>query len=205
MNYYPKSILELVKNFSKLPGIGRKTAERLAMHVVLGSSVDAEALAASILEVKKKVQLCSRCFALSDSDICGICKNPERDNSVLCVVEKPADMTSIEKSGAFPGLYHILQGVLSPVEGIGPDDIRIKELINRVRQDGIREVLIATSTTVEGEATALYIAEGLQNLQVRVTRIASGVPMGGDLKYVDQVTIKRAIETRHNLKLHENS
>ncbi len=197
MNYYPASILKLIKNISRLPGIGEKTAERLAMHILKAPRIEAEQLANSILELKDKVRLCSKCFALSDSDLCNICNDPARDTELLCVVEQPADMVSVEKSGAFPGRYHILSGVLSPMNGVGPNDIRIRELISRVKESNIKEVVLATSTNVEGEATAAYIAQLLEKYPVKVTRIASGVPMGGDLKYVDQVTLKIAMETRH--------
>jgi recombination protein RecR len=187
----------LIENFSKLPGIGEKTAERLAMHVLRAPRSEAEQLSNSIKLIKEKVRLCSMCFAFSDADICNICSDQRRTSSILCVVEQPPDMVAIEKSGSFAGLYHILQGVLSPMNGIGPDSIRIKELLSRIAQGKIKEVILATSTNVEGEATAAYLAERIENYPVKVTRIASGVPMGGDLKYVDQVTLKRAMETRH--------
>ncbi len=197
MSHYPPSILKLIESFSKLPGIGEKTAERLAMHVLRAPRNEAEQLSRSIQGIKENVRLCSMCFAFSDADICNICSDQRRTSSILCVVEQPPDMVAIEKSGSFAGLYHILQGVLSPMNGIGPDSIRIKELISRIAQGKIKEVILATSTNVEGEATAAYIAERLENYPVKVTRIASGVPMGGDLKYVDQVTLKRAMDTRH--------
>ncbi len=197
MSHYPSSIQKLIESFSKLPGIGEKTAERLAMHVLRAPRSEAEQLSSSIKGIKEKVRLCSMCFAFSDTDICNLCSDQRRTSSILCVVEQPPDMVAIEKSGSFAGLYHILQGVLSPMNGIGPDSIRIKELISRIAQGKIKEVIIATSTNVEGEATAAYLAERLENYPVKVTRIASGVPMGGDLKYVDQVTLKRAMETRH--------
>lgn len=197
MSHYPPSILKLIESFSKLPGIGEKTAERLTMHVLRAPRNEAEQLSRSIQGIKEKVRLCSMCFAFSDADICNICSDQRRTSSILCVVEQPPDMVAIEKSGSFAGLYHILQGVLSPMNGIGPDSIRIKELISRIAQGKIKEVILATSTNVEGEATAAYIAERLENYTVKVTRIASGVPMGGDLKYVDQVTLKRAMDTRH--------
>lgn len=197
MSYYPDSLLKLIKNLSKLPGIGEKTAERLAMHILRAPRKEAEQLSHSIIEIKEKVKLCSMCFALSDTDVCNICSDPARTPSILCVVEQPADMVAIEKSGSFKGLYHILEGALSPMDGIGPDDIRIKELITRIARDKIKEVVLATSTNIEGETTAGYIAEQLKNHPVKVTRIASGVPIGGDLKYVDQVTLKKAMETRH--------
>jgi recombination protein RecR len=199
MSYYPASIQNLINHISRLPGIGEKTAERLALHILRGSRQEAEQLANSILNIKDRVKLCSRCFALSDSDTCGLCSDPARDPLFLCVVEQPADMVAVEKSGAFRGMYHILSGALSPMNGIGPEDIRIRELIARVEKDQVKEVVLATGTNVEGEATASYIAQILEKYHIQVTRIASGVPMGGDLKYVDQVTLKRALETRHAL------
>jgi len=197
MNYYPPSILKLIKSLSKLPGIGEKTAERLAMHILRAPRREAEQLSNRIVEAKDTIRLCSICFGLSDTDICKICSDQTRTSSILCVVEQPADMVAIEKSGAFTGLYHILEGVLSPMDGIGPDNIRIKELISRIANGGIKEVILATSTNLEGEATAAYIADRIENYPIKVTRIASGVPIGGDLKYVDQITLKKAMETRH--------
>ncbi|MBF0302310.1 MAG: recombination protein RecR [Desulfamplus sp.] len=204
MNYYPESILKLIKSLSTLPGIGRKTAERLALHILHAPLHEAQAIASDILELKQKVTLCSQCFALSDTEHCRICSNVNRDGSIICVVENPTDMAAIEKSGAFNGYYHILGGALSPMDGIGPDEIRLKELFARVRGKGIREVIIATATDVEGEATASYIADTIRTITdnikkkcLIVSRIASGIPMGGDLQYVDQVTMQRAMEGRH--------
>ncbi len=197
MNHYPESINNLINSLSRLPGIGKKTAERLALHLVRAPLNEARQLSHSIMALKETVQFCSMCFALSDSRLCRICANPSRDPSKLCVVETPADMLSIEKSGAFGGLYHILQGVLSPMDGIGPDEIRAAELFRRIGKGEVKEVILATGTNVEGEATAAFIADRLQEFPVSVTRIASGVPMGGDLKYVDQVTLKRAMESRN--------
>lgn len=199
MNHYPASIRQLIKLMARLPGIGEKTAERLALHLLYASDPLVEELARSILEVKQKVRLCSRCFSLSDAELCTICSNPARDAAVVCVVEQPGDLAAVEKSGAFSGGYHVLSGVLSPMNGVGPDDIRIRELIARVTAGGVREVILATGTSVEGEATAAFIAGRLDALPVTVTRIASGVPMGGDLKYVDQVTLKKAMESRRAL------
>jgi len=197
MSYYPASIQNLIKNIAKLPGIGEKTAERLAMHILQGSRPEAERLAQSILDVKDKVRFCSRCFALSDDEICRMCSDPGRDSTFVCVVEQPADMVAVEKSGAFRGMYHILCGVLSPMNGVGPEDIRIRELTARIERDQVKEVVLATSTNVEGEATASYIAQILTKFQVKTTRIASGVRVEAALKYVDQVTLKKALETRH--------
>ena len=199
MNHYPASIRQLIKLMARLPGIGEKTAERLALHLLYASDPLVEELARSILEVKQKVRLCARCFSLSDAELCGICSNPARDASSVCVVEQPGDLAALEKSGAFRGGYHVLSGVLSPMNGVGPDDIRIRELIARVTAGGVREVILATGTSVEGEATAAFIAGRLAAFPVTVTRIASGVPVGGDLKYVDQVTLRKAMEARRAL------
>ena len=182
MDYYPRSIKNLIATLARLPGIGRKTAERLAMHILQQPAEDAHQLARSIVDLKKKLRLCSRCFALSDDVLCRICNDPARESGLICVVEQPADMASIEKSGAFKGRYHILGGVLSPMDGIGPDDIKIAELVARVEKEDVNEIILATGTNVEGESTAAYIAGGLGSMPVTVTRIASGVPMGGDLK-----------------------
>ncbi|MCG6972614.1 MAG: recombination mediator RecR [Desulfobacterales bacterium] len=200
MNHYPPSVLKLIKHLARLPGVGEKTAERLAMHILRAPRTEAEQLSRSIIEIKEKVRRCSLCFSLSDTDICQICSDPARTSSMLCVVEQPADMVAIEKSESFKGLYHILGGALSPMDGIGPDDIRIKELVARIAQGKTEEVILATSTTIEGETTADYIANHLGNQPVRITRIASGVPVGGDLKYVDQVTLRKSMETRHAIK-----
>lgn len=199
MNHYPVSIQNLIRNLATLPGIGEKTAERLAMHILKRPAGEIRKLAASMVDIKEKLRLCENCFALSDSKLCRICSDQTRDISVICVVEQPADMASIEKSGAFKGVYHILGGALSPMDGIGPDDIRIRELVERIKNPAIKEIVLATATNVEGESTASYIAGLLENRSLTITRIASGVPMGGDLKYVDQVTLKRAMETRRIL------
>jgi recombination protein RecR len=196
-NQYPASVVNLIQHLSKLPGIGAKTAERMATHVLRTSKDEVSQLARSLLEVKERVQICTRCFGMSDDPLCRICSNPTRDQSVLCVVEQPTDMAAIEKSGAFKGLYHILHGTLAPMDGIGPEDIRIAELLSRIATDDICEVIIATGTSVEGESTAAYLSEQLKDRPVTVTRIASGVPVGGDLKYIDQITLKRAMECRH--------
>ncbi len=200
MNHYPKSILNLIDNFSKLPGIGKKTAERLTMHILRTPRREAEMLSASIMELKNKMRLCSLCFSLSENELCEICSNDSRDKTRICVVERPADMVSIEKSGAHKGVYHVLQGVLSPMDGIGPDELRLKELLRRIESGIIKEVIIATGTNVEGESTASYIIDRLKKYKVQVSRIATGIPMGGDLKYIDQVTLKRAMESRYGVK-----
>lgn len=199
MQHYPESIRALIRSFAKLPGIGEKTAERLAMHVLRRPAQEAEALAHSIVDVKQKVRLCVDCFGLSDGERCHICQDLSRVASLVCVVEQPADMIAIEQSGAFKGVYHILGGTLLPMEGVGPDDLRIRELFERIRRDEIKEVILATGTGVEGESTAAYIAQRLAGTGVSVSRIASGVPVGGDLKYIDKMTLKCALDGRHAL------
>ncbi len=199
MHHYPKSIQALIRNFAKLPGIGEKTAERLAIHILRKPLADAEQLAHSIVAVKQKIKLCSMCYALSDTERCQICQDGSRDQHLLCVVEQPADMVSIEKSGAFKGLYHILGGVLSPIDGIGPQDLRINELHRRIAHGIVNEVILATGTSVEGESTADYIARSVDASRVKVTRIATGIPIGGDLKYIDQMTLKCAMDSRHDI------
>jgi recombination protein RecR len=196
MSIYPAPIRQLIKRMARLPGIGEKTAERLALHLLYTADQYVEELGRCILDIKRNVRLCSRCFSLADGDLCTICSNPARDASVVCVVEQPGDMVALEKSGAFNGHYHVLSGVLSPMNGVGPDDLRIRELLQKVAAGGVREIVLATGTSVEGEATAAYIASQLESRSVTVTRIAAGVPMGGDLKYVDQVTLKKAMESR---------
>lgn len=199
MQHYPESLRTLIKNLAKLPGIGEKTAERLAIHILRKPLNSAEQLADSIIAVKHKVRLCSRCYSLSDGEVCHICSDGTRNETLLCVIEQPADMISIEKSGAFKGFYHVLGGVLAPMEGVGPEDIRINELILRAGNGIVKEVILATGTSVEGESTAAYIAQRLAGKEVTVSRIATGVPVGGDLKYVDQMTLKCALDGRHDL------
>mmetsp|Transcript_796 Transcript_796/g.595 ORF Transcript_796/g.595 Transcript_796/m.595 type:complete len:204 (-) Transcript_796:1375-1986(-) len=201
MEYYPPSINRLIRNLTKLPGVGLKSAERFAMHILKAPLKHVTDLAESILDVRQKVRLCEKCFSLSDKEICRICSDPSRDKTILCVVEQPADMVVLEKSGSFKGLYHILSGALSPMNGVCPDDIRIKELIYRLKDRTIKEVVLVTSTGTEGEATASFITkkikEKTKDMNVLISRIASGVPVGSDIKYVDKTTIKRAMDTRH--------
>lgn len=199
MQQYPKSIRDLIQSLSKLPGIGEKTAERLAIHILRRPLSEAEMLASRLMAMKTKVRLCDRCYGLSDGDRCHICQDPSRNGSLVCVVEQPADMIAIEKSGAFSGRYHILGGALAPMEGVGPADLRIRELLERIGVDAVSEIILATGTNVEGESTAAYIAQQLAGYNVRVTRIASGVPVGGDLKYIDKMTLKCALDGRHAL------
>jgi recombination protein RecR len=199
MHHYPKSIQALIRNFARLPGVGEKTAERLAIHILRKPLAEAEQLAHSIVAVKQKIKLCSMCYALSDTERCQICQDETRDRRLLCVVEQPADMVSIEKSGAFKGLYHILGGVLSPIDGIGPQELRMNELHRRLAKGTVDEVVIATGTSVEGESTADYIASSLASSEIKITRIATGIPIGGDLKYIDQMTLKCAMDSRHDI------
>ena len=199
MNHYPEAVLKLIASFSTLPGIGRKTAERLTLHLLHAPDHQAAALAADIIELKTSVRVCATCFALSDKETCRICQDPSRDPGVICVVENPADMAAIEKSKAFSGCYHVLGGALSPIDGIGPDDIRLRELFARAAADRVTEIIIATRTNVEGEATAAYILNRLRSRGITLTRIASGVPMGGDRQYVDPLTLHTAMEKRYGI------
>lgn len=196
MSVYPSSLQRLVTDLSRLPGIGHKTAARLALYLFRAPREYTESLAASILEVKRDIGFCSTCFNLTDNDPCQICKDPNRDASVLCVVEEVGDLLALEQAGVFNGRYHVLQGVLAPLDGIGPENLRIKELVERLQQESIKEVVLAINPSTEGEATSTYIAGLLKKHGVRVSQIAQGIPMGGDLKYTDAVTLKRAIEGR---------
>jgi recombination protein RecR len=196
MPAYPPSLARLIAHLTKLPGIGEKTATRLALFLFRAPTELAESLAASILEVKRQIGFCSLCFNLTDEDPCAICRDPSRNADTLCIVEEVGDLLALEKAGAFHGRYHVLQGVLAPLDGIGPDNLRIKELLGRLDREPVREVILALNPSTEGETTAAYLAGLLRNRGVRVSRIAQGVPMGGDLKYTDAVTLKRALEGR---------
>ena len=193
------AIGRLVGEFSKLPGIGRKTAERLAYHILKEDDSFAQKLSAAIAEVKERIVFCSICGNMSEEDPCRICLNTHRDKKLICVVEEATDIWSIEKIGTFNGVYHVLMGALSPLDGIGPEQLRIKELLQRVQKDQAEEVIVATDPNVEGDATALYLSRLLKPLGVKVTRIASGLPVGGDLEYADSVTLSKAITGRQPL------
>ncbi len=195
-NILPPALKRLVDNLSKLPGIGEKTATRLALFILRGSEQQAQELAKSILEIHKSIKLCSICFTFSDQDPCPICSNPKRDKSIVCVVEEPGDLLAMEKAGEFKGRYHVLHGVLSPRDGIGPEELRLSQLKNRIERENIKELIIATSPTMAGEATAAYISKMLSKMNITITRIACGVPMGMDIKYADPVTLKKALEAR---------
>ncbi len=196
MNVVPPALEKLIDDFKRLPGIGQKTATRLALHLLRRPSEEARALARDLAGLHDAIKLCSNCFAFSEHDPCDICGDSRRDPAIVCVVEEPGDLMAIEKTGVFKGKYHILHGVLSPMDGIGPGEIKIDALIQRVRQQKVQEVLIATSSTVPGEATAAYLSNRLQGCGVRVTRLACGIPMGMDIKYADDLTLSRAIEAR---------
>lgn len=200
MQHYPESIRKLIRNLSKLPGVGEKTAERLAIYLLKCPLNEAQQLAESITVVKNRVQLCTLCYSLSDSEVCQICQDGARDTTTVCVVEQPADMISIEKSCGYNGLYHVLGGALSPMDGIGPEALRIKELMARLDSGKVKEVILATGTSVEGESTAAYLSQLMAGKAAKITRIATGVPVGGDLKYVDQMTLKCALQGRYDLK-----
>ena len=194
MNSFPDSLNDLIDEFSRFPGIGRKTAQRMAFYVLNSNDNLANDLSNSILTLKSKIRFCEKCYGISEDKLCTICSNPRRDSSTICVVENPADIYTFEKTSIFKGLYHVLGGVLSPLDGIGPDQLEIKSLLERVEPEN--EVLVATNATIEGEATCLYLANLLEERAVKVTRLARGLPMGGDLEFVDDATIMRAIEDR---------
>jgi recombination protein RecR len=196
MEIYPPSLGKLIDKLSKFPGIGKKSAERMALYVLKSPKELAEGLAESLLDVKERIRFCSVCFSLTDKDPCSICTDQRRANGMLCVVEGPGDQLAIEKSGAFKGKYHILQGVLAPLDGVGVEDLRISELLTRLRTENTKEVILALNPTVEGEATVSYLADLLKGKGVTVTRIALGIPLGGDLKYTDSMTLKTSLDKR---------
>lgn len=190
------SFARLVVALGKLPGIGQKTATRLAFFILRQSAAEAEALAGAIRELKEKTRFCSHCFHLTEADPCHLCTDPARDDRQLCVVEQPQDLLAVERSRSFRGRYHVLQGALSPLDGIGPEQLRIKELLVRLQGSAVEEVVVATNFSVEGEATALYLARLLHPIGLRVTRLAHGIPLGSDLEYIDEATVNRAVEGR---------
>lgn len=198
MEFYPVAIEKLIDEFAKLPGIGYKTAQRLTLHVLNLPQDEVTGFAESLIKARGTVKYCSVCGNFTDSDPCAVCSNPSRDKGLICVVEQPKDIMSIEKVKEFNGVYHVLHGNISPMQGRGPNDIRIKELVSRMGSD-VKEVIVATNPTIEGEATAMYIARVLKPLDIKVTRIASGMPVGGELDYADEVTLSKALEGRKQI------
>ena len=196
---YIAPLANLIEHFRALPGIGQKTAVRLAYHVLDMDAAAAKSLAGAILEAKEKIDYCSTCFNLSDRNPCAICSDEKRDHSVICVVEQPQDVAAMERMHEYKGVYHVLHGALSPLEGVGPDDLRIKELLTRLYDTNVKEIIMATNPNVEGEATAMYIAKLLKPSGIKVTRIAHGLPIGGDLEYADEVTLAKAMENRREI------
>ncbi|MFZ2445187.1 MAG: recombination mediator RecR [Syntrophobacteraceae bacterium] len=196
MNAYPPILNNLIRKLSRLPGLGEKSAARIAMYLLKVPGEETEALAENIRQLRDKIHTCQICFHFTDDRLCPVCADPARNTGELCVVESTADLLAIEQSGAFKGRYHVLQGVLAPLDGIGPEQIRIKELLARIDSENISEIIIATNPSSEGEATAHYLLQLLRDRPVRVTRIAYGIPMGGDLKYTDRITLERALKGR---------
>jgi len=196
---YIEPLAKLIEHFRALPGVGAKTAVRLAYHIIDMDSVKARALAGAIIEAKEKIGFCSVCCNLSDKDPCAICSSVKRDHETVCVVEQPQDVAAVERMHDYHGVYHVLHGALSPLEGVGPENLRVKELLARLSDGTVREVIMATNPNVEGEATAMYIARLLKPMGLRVTRIAHGLPVGGDLEYADEVTLAKAMENRVEL------
>jgi len=199
MSTYTPVVEDLIDKLAKLPGIGKKTAVRLALYILRSSQDDAQALARSILRVKERIGLCRTCFNLAEGEQCTICRNSQRNHSLVCVVEGPSDLMAIEATGVFRGLYHVLHGAIAPLDGVGPQELKIAELLERLNEGGVTEVIIATNPTVEGDATALYLAKIIKPLGITVTRIAQGIPAGGDIEYVDSKTMTRSLEGRREV------
>ena len=196
MDYYSSQISKLIEELSKLPGVGAKSAQRLAFHIIGMPEDEVNALSVALVHARKEVRYCRQCCTLTDSEICPICSDPSRDHGSIMVVEDSRDMAAYEKTKQYNGLYHILHGVISPLGGVGPGDLKVKELLERLRSDEVQEIILATNPTVEGETTAMYLSKLIKPLGIKVTRIANGVPVGGDLEYIDEVTLARALEGR---------
>ena len=199
MSYYSPTIERLIENFEKLPSIGHKTATRLAFHMLNLNDEGVNEFINSITEAKKKLKYCSKCFNITDTDPCPICASPKRDPSIICVVEDVKDVVAMEKTHEYKGVYHVLHGSISPMNGIGPEDIKIKELLERLQDADIKEIILATNPRVEGEATAIYLSKLIKPIGIKVTRIAHGIPVGGDLEYTDEVTLSKALEGRREM------
>ncbi|MDD3678874.1 MAG: recombination mediator RecR [Patescibacteria group bacterium] len=198
MRIIPKSVQKLIDEFGRLPGIGPKSAQRLTFYLLRGSKERTESLGKAVLDLKENIQICSECSNLAESNPCPVCGDPRRDHTTIMVLEEPLDIIAFEKTGKFDGVYHVLHGVISPVEGIGPDDLYIKQLLDRLHSSSVKEIILATNINVEGEATAMYLQKLLEPLNVKVTRIARGLPVGSDIEYADEVTLSRALEGREN-------
>jgi recombination protein RecR len=196
---YAGAVQDLIDELGRLPGIGPKSAQRIAFHLLKLEKADALRLARAISEAKERVAFCSRCFNIAEGDLCGICADPRREDGVLCVVEEPRDVVAVEKTEQYRGRYHVLQGALSPIDGVGPEQLRVRELVERVRAESIEEIILCTNPNIEGETTALYLARLLRDTGIRITRIASGLPVGGDLEYADEMTLGRALEGRRDM------
>lgn len=199
MRYFPAALERLTEQFAKLPGIGGKTAQRLAFYILSMPEGEAEAFATTITDAKKTVRTCPVCQNLTDLELCGVCADERRDHGTICVVAEPKDMIAMERAREYAGVYHVLHGVISPLNHMGPDDIRIKELLSRVAQGGVQEIIMATNPDTEGEATAMYVSRLLRPMEVRVTRLAYGIPVGSQLEYADEVTLLRALEGRREI------
>lgn len=199
MSYYSPTIERLIENFEKLPSIGHKTATRLAFHMLNLNDEGVNEFINSIQEAKKNLKYCSKCFNITDTDPCPICNSPKRDQSTICVVEDVKDVVAMEKTHEFKGVYHVLHGSISPMNGIGPEDIKIKELLERLRDTDVKEIILATNPRVEGEATAIYLSKLIKPIGIKVTRIAHGIPVGGDLEYTDEITLSKALEGRREM------
>jgi len=197
--YYAKPLAKLVGELEKLPGIGPRSAQRLAFHILRSPEEEARRLAEAITDVKSRISLCPVCYNFTDREICDICRDPKRDRSMLCVVAEPRDLVAMEKTNEYKGLYHVLGGVISPMDGIGPEMLKVRELTARLSEDGVKEVILATNPTIEGDTTAMYLAGLLKPFGVKVTRIAHGMPVGGDLDYADQATLIQALEWRREM------
>ena len=198
MRYAPP-IARLLEELERLPGIGPKSAQRIAYWLLTAEAADAERLANAITEVKRTIHFCPRCFNFAEGDLCSVCEDSQRDQTMVCVVEEPRDLIAVDRTGEFHGIYHVLQGAISPIDGIGPEQLRVRELIERLGPGEVTEVVIATNPNVEGETTAIYLARLIKPLGIKVTRIASGLPVGGDLEYADEVTLGRALEARREM------
>ena len=199
MSFYSPSIEKLIESFEKLPSIGHKTAQRLAFYMLDITNEEAEEFTNSILNAKKNLHFCSKCFNISDTDPCNICSNPKSDESTICVVEDVRDVIAMERTHEYNGVYHVLHGSISPMNGVGPDDIKIKELLTRVMNGNVNEIILATNPRVEGEATSMYISKLLKPMGIKTTRIARGIPVGGDLEYTDEITLTKALEGRSEM------